>query len=65
MLLNVEPLSNITEDNFKEILHANKKMPDVFSNYLQKNKISTEYMSMEEYKRSALAAYVDHVLAQK
>ena len=65
MLLNVEPLSNITEDNFKEVLHANKKMPNTFGNYLQKNKISTEYMTMEEYKRSALAAYVDYVLAQK
>lgn len=65
MLLNVEPLSNITEDKFKEVLHANKKMPNTFRNYLQKNKISTEYMAMEEYKRSALAAYVDHVLAQK
>ena len=65
MLLNVEPLSNITEDKFKEVLHANKKMPNTFGNYLQKNKISTEYMTMEEYKRSALAAYVDYVLAQK
>ena len=65
MLLNIEPLSNITEDKFKEVLHANKKMPTTFKNYLQKNKISTEYMAMEEYKRSALAAYVDHVLAQK
>lgn len=65
MLLNVEPLSSITEDKFKEVLHANKKMPNTFGNYLQKNKISTEYMTMEEYKRSALAAYVDYVLAQK
>lgn len=65
MLLNVEPLSSITEDKFKQVLHANKKMPNTFKKHLENNKISTEYMTVEEYKRSALAAYVDHVLAQK
>ena len=65
MLLNIKPLSKITEEDFKEVLHANKRMPDTFREHLEKNKITTEYMSIEEYKRSAIASYVDYVLAQK
>lgn len=65
MLLNLKPLAKVTEDDFKEILHANKKMPSTFRKHLENNKISTEYMSIDEYKRSAIASYVDYVLAQK
>ncbi len=65
VLLNIKPLSGIKHEDFKNTLHGNKKMPESFRKHLEQNKISTEYMSMEEYKRSALASYVDHVLAQK
>jgi c-di-GMP-binding flagellar brake protein YcgR len=65
MLLNLKPLAKVTEQDFKEILHANKKMPNTFKKHLENNKISTEYMSIDEYKRSAIASYVDYVLAQK
>jgi hypothetical protein len=58
-------MSELTEATFKEALYGNKKMPQVFNKHLKDNKITTEYMSMEEYKRSAIAAFIDYVLAQK
>jgi len=63
VLLNVKPLSEIKNDDFKNVLYGNKKMPEFFRKHLEENKISTEYMSIEEYKRSAIASYVDYVLA--
>ena len=65
VLLNINPMSSFSEEDVKSCLKANKKMPKQFSQLLEKNKISTEYMSMEEYKRSALACYIDFVLAKK
>jgi len=65
VLLNIKPLSDIKDDDFKNTLYGNKKMPEVFRKYLEENKISTEYMSIDEYKRSAIASYIDYVLAQK
>jgi hypothetical protein len=65
VLLNLKPLSEIKEEDFKKTLYGDKKMPEFFRKHLEENKISTEYMSMEEYKRSAIAAYVDYVLAYK
>lgn len=65
ILLNIKPMSELTEATFKEALYGNKKMPQVFNKHLKDNKITTEYMTMEEYKRSAIAAFIDYVLAQK
>ena len=65
ILLNIKPMSELTEAMFKEALYGNKKMPQVFNKHLKDNKITTEYMTMEEYKRSAIAAFIDYVLAQK
>ena len=58
-------MSEIKEEDFKKTLYGDKKMPEFFRKHLEENKLSTEYMSMEEYKRSAIAAYVDYVLAYK
>jgi hypothetical protein len=63
VLLNIKPMSELTDSKFKEALYGNKKMPESFRKHLENNKISTEYMSIEEYKRSAIAAYIDFVLA--
>ena len=63
VLLNIKPMSELTDSKFKETLYGNKKMPESFRKHLENNKISTEYMSIEEYKRSAIAAYIDFVLA--
>lgn len=63
ILLNIKPMSELTEAMFKEALYGNKKMPQVFNKHLKDNKITTEYMTMEEYKRSAIAAFIDYVLA--
>ena len=65
VLLNIEPMTTPSEETYKEYLHGNKRMPDRFKKHLEDNKITTDYMSIEEYKRSALASYVDYVLANK
>jgi hypothetical protein len=65
VLLNIKPLSEIKDEDFKNTLYGNKRMPESFKRHLEENKISTEYMSIDEYKRSAIAAYIDYVLAQK
>jgi len=64
VLLNIKPLSEIKDEDFKNTLYGNKKMPEFFKRHLEENKITTEYMTMEEYKRQAIASYIDYVLSK-
>jgi hypothetical protein len=62
VLLNTEAMSDISEDDICKTVASNKRMPQEFSNILNSGKINPENMSIEDYKRHAISAYVEYFL---
>jgi hypothetical protein len=62
VLLSTEAMSDISEDDICKTVASNKRMPQEFSNILNSGKINPENMSIEDYKRHAISAYVEYFL---
>ena len=64
VLLNTEVMSEVSEKDICNLVASNKRMPKQFSDYLKSNKITTENMSIEDYKRHAISSYVEYFLSR-
>lgn len=64
VLLNTDIMSEVSEKDICDLVASNKRMPKQFSDYLKSNKISTENMSIEDYKRHAISSYIEYFLGK-
>jgi hypothetical protein len=64
VLLNTEVMSEVSEKDICNLVASNKRMPKQFSDYLKANKITTENMSIEDYKRHAISSYIEYFLSR-
>lgn len=58
---NIEVLGDASESTIHKIVASNKNMPLGFENMLKTRKINNNSMTMEEYKRQTVAAYIEYL----
>jgi hypothetical protein len=58
---NMEPLNDVSETSIAQTVALNKNMPAAFESMLKTRKINNNSMTMEEYKRLAVAAYIEYL----
>jgi hypothetical protein len=58
---NIELLDDVSETSIAQTVALNKNMPAAFENMLKTRKINNNSMTMEEYKRLAVAAYIEYL----
>jgi len=64
VLSNVELMSEVTPKVISSIIGSSKTMPIEFNNTIKSNNINTTEMSMEDYKKHVIAAFVEFVLGE-
>lgn len=61
ILTNIEPMSNFTNANILDIVNNNPQVPTEFKSILNSNKISTNSLPLDSYKRQVIATYVEYI----
>ncbi len=61
ILTNIEPMSNFSTANILDIVNNNPQVPTEFKSILNSNKINTNSLPLDSYKRQVIATYVEYV----
>lgn len=64
VLTNIELMSDITPTLIGNTLRSNRNMPKEFANLLKSRKINTNSLTLEVYKKQAIASYVEFVIQE-
>lgn len=64
VLTNIELMSDITPTVIGDTLRSNRNMPKEFANLLKSRKINTNSLTLEVYKKQAIASYVEFVIQE-
>jgi hypothetical protein len=64
ILLNIEVMSKVSAEQIIDVLKTKKRAPKDFKDKLHSNKISTEFMSLEDYKRHVVSTFVEYSLGR-
>jgi hypothetical protein len=59
---NIELLSDVSQESITKTVAMNRNMPADYENMLKTRKINNNSMTMEEYKRLAVATYIEYLM---
>lgn len=64
VLSNMQLMCEVTASTVSDTLRSSKNMPKKFANLLKSRKINTNSMTLEVYKKQAIASYVEFVMQE-